>query len=417
MLLRCERRGEEPVKAGICSLASTAAIVGIGAGAKILFGGDSGGGGGGGSQPQQPTEEAKQATLESIEASKQARAMGQDLFDYHKTNYRPLEQQAIDLASKAGSPEEQELKAGQAGATVQQQFQNTDQARKLRQAQLGSKPDSGNSQEMDRESAIAEAGSEAGAMNLARQNERAYGLSAKTAVADVGRNITSNAIGADNAAANAAQVGIQGARASQAIRDQQNANIGSAIPAIFGGLNTLQKNGVFGTTNPNVTPVNTVNMSGGDSQYGNNTDLYQQDFSAGYYRKGGLVKPPRRSEGYIKGGKVVGPGTGTSDSVPVMIDGNTRGALSNDEYVINAKAAKKHGLKKLDAINEKGLPRNHVMKNGTPVNMARGGKVEVHDDHEDDDDHDDRGHEYAKGGMVARRSLTRPSRHQGVAHG
>jgi hypothetical protein len=39
--------------------------------------------------------------------------------------------------------------------------------------------------------------------------------------------------------------------------------------------------------------------------------------------------------------------------------------------VINAAAVKKAGVKKLDAINAKGLPRNHTMKSGTPVPAAR----------------------------------------------
>jgi hypothetical protein len=54
-----------------------------------------------------------------------------------------------------------------------------------------------------------------------------------------------------------------------------------------------------------------------------------------------------------------------------MIDGKTPGALSSGEYVINAKAVKKAGLKKLDAINAKGLPRNHRMKSGMPVGASR----------------------------------------------
>lgn len=43
------------------------------------------------------------------------------------------------------------------------------------------------------------------------------------------------------------------------------------------------------------------------------------------------------------GGMVVGPGTGTSDSIPAL--------LSDGEYVINAKAAKEFGYNNLDALN------------------------------------------------------------------
>lgn len=46
---------------------------------------------------------------------------------------------------------------------------------------------------------------------------------------------------------------------------------------------------------------------------------------------------------FAEGGKVVGPGTGTSDSIPAM--------LSNGEYVINAKSAQSIGYDTLDKLN------------------------------------------------------------------
>lgn len=47
---------------------------------------------------------------------------------------------------------------------------------------------------------------------------------------------------------------------------------------------------------------------------------------------------------FAEGGKVVGPGTGTSDSIPAM--------LSNGEYVIKASSAKAIGYDTLDMLNE-----------------------------------------------------------------
>jgi len=53
------------------------------------------------------------------------------------------------------------------------------------------------------------------------------------------------------------------------------------------------------------------------------------------------------------------------------------GALSNGEYVMNAKATKKIGLKKLDRMNLGGLPKGSKMKNGVHVEpttkLASGG--------------------------------------------
>jgi TP901 family phage tail tape measure protein len=58
---------------------------------------------------------------------------------------------------------------------------------------------------------------------------------------------------------------------------------------------------------------------------------------------------------YAAGGRVSGPGTGTSDDVPIL--------ASNGEYVVNADAAAKNGAL-LDAINSGKMPR-----------YAKGGKV------------------------------------------
>lgn len=55
------------------------------------------------------------------------------------------------------------------------------------------------------------------------------------------------------------------------------------------------------------------------------------------YAMGGQVK------NYMPGGKVSGPGTGTSDSIPAM--------LSNGEYVIKADSVKKYGKDTFDALN------------------------------------------------------------------
>lgn len=60
--------------------------------------------------------------------------------------------------------------------------------------------------------------------------------------------------------------------------------------------------------------------------------------------------------GKATGGPIVGPGTGTSDDVPIM--------ASNGEYMVRAAAVSKYGLRFLDALN-----------NGTLRAFAKGGRV------------------------------------------
>ena len=56
----------------------------------------------------------------------------------------------------------------------------------------------------------------------------------------------------------------------------------------------------------------------------------------------------------IAGGKVTGPGTETSDSVPAQ--------LSAGEYVLNAEAVKHFGLDRLNKMNEVGLRKRYGIK-------------------------------------------------------
>ena len=71
---------------------------------------------------------------------------------------------------------------------------------------------------------------------------------------------------------------------------------------------------------------------------------------------------------FASGGAIRGPGSGTSDSIPAR--------LSNGEYVINAKAAKKWGLPLLNALNAGRLP---AFAAGGPVTRPRFSRVHLPD--------------------------------------
>src|SRR5258706_5929100 len=156
-------------------------------------------------------------------------AMSQDLFNFHSTNYRPLEQAAIADATKAGSPEMQESRAAQAGTTVNTAFDNTQKSLTMRRDSMGIRPDSGATMDEERQNAIARAGGVAGAENTARQDERVYGLNAKTQVAGLGRNLPATALSGEAGAANASGIAASNALRQQQLQDTQTSNIGSAI--------------------------------------------------------------------------------------------------------------------------------------------------------------------------------------------
>ena len=75
---------------------------------------------------------------------------------------------------------------------------------------------------------------------------------------------------------------------------------------------------------------------GGIANFGNNTGLASMP---------PVIRPP----GGATGGRIIGPGSGTSDSVPAW--------LSNGEYVISADAVRKVGVPFLNALNRGQAPR------------------------------------------------------------
>ena len=76
------------------------------------------------------------------------------------------------------------------------------------------------------------------------------------------------------------------------------------------------------------------------------------------YNKGGKVKY------FEPGGKVSGPGTGTSDSIPAM--------LSNGEYVIKADSVSKYGIDTFDALNAQKLANGGAVGLGSPAPINSG---------------------------------------------
>ena len=97
-------------------------------------------------------------------------------------------------------------------------------------------------------------------------------------------------------------------------------------------------------------------------------DLIKQLVVAGIVKmitgatSGGIGGAVLTAVGFSKGGPVHGPGTETSDSIPAL--------LSKGEFVVNAQAARRFGIRRLEAINSLGL-----MPAVRPLALAGGGLV------------------------------------------
>lgn len=74
---------------------------------------------------------------------------------------------------------------------------------------------------------------------------------------------------------------------------------------------------------------------------------------------------------YANGGHIQGPGTGTSDSIPALVDGWKPIAVSTDEYIQPQRAVRHYGLAFMEAIRTLKFPKPNV-------GFALGGLVQAH---------------------------------------
>ena len=84
-------------------------------------------------------------------------------------------------------------------------------------------------------------------------------------------------------------------------------------------------------------------------------------------KMGGIVGSFMTNLGFAEGGRVSGPGTGTSDSIAARI--------SNGEYIVKASAVKQYGVPFFDAINSRRFPASTGIEriHSPKVNFAEGG--------------------------------------------
>lgn len=98
--------------------------------------------------------------------------------------------------------------------------------------------------------------------------------------------------------------------------------------------------------------------------------------NAGGVATGGIVGDNSKPWSYAGGGRLVGPGGGTDDMIPTQLR-ETGGAgpwVSNDEYVMNAKASQAIGYSNLDYMNTHGIFPNGIGRNFAS-GLAGGGAV------------------------------------------
>lgn len=289
---------------------------------------------GGGKQQQQDQAAGASAHYYDTLAN-----ISQDEYDTWKNEGLPLLQSLKTQATTDRTAQESEFAAG----ATKDAFTN---ARATAMRDLNMTPGGTGS---DRAAAILgpsymdEAGAVSQALTGVRRNEQARQFNQGMQVTDVYRGFPGQATSGLNAAA-----GGENALA-RTYGNMSAANAGAWGQLGYSGAVLGPQVSRWFANNNNSTIV--PGYSSGD----------QQDFSAGYYKKGGVVR-------YADGGGVIrGPGTGTSDSI--------KARSRPGSYILSADTVRAIGHKKVHDLIEKAGVRpgeGATSYNGVPVRVSNG---------------------------------------------
>ena len=289
----------------------------------------------------------QQMVASNVQGQQLAQELAKDAAK-ERLKYRALEDAIIEDVQRFDQAGRQDRFAGQAGADVQQALATQQGIANRNLTRMGINPNSARFAALNDEFALRGAAATAGARTNARFAGDQLGFQMKNNAAAIGRNLPQTALSGVGTAANIGS-------STGALLQQQNAPMFQGFAGAMGGLQG-QMQGVQGAGN-------LMNMG-----YQNQLAAYNAEggamggigqiagMAAGYFMKdGGVVgtdgKVDENEDG--AGGKVSGPGTGTSDSVrAINVDTGEPIRLSNGEYIIRADRVRELGKAYFDELNE-----------------------------------------------------------------
>jgi hypothetical protein len=260
-------------------------------------------------------------------------------YQRYQDTYVPLENQVAQQARDFDTEAQRERYAIQAGADVAQAARGAAGQTLRSQSRLGLRPSADAFAAVNSRLEAANTAGKAGAMTNARYAARDAGLQMKMNAINVGKGLPGTA-----STAAAGSVNASNSAASQTFGANQSYNAGAASANSFTntGLNFM-----------NSAAQGYSNISNyGLQSYGMQSQQMAAILNAAgaaYGRAdGGAIDTPQYADGrrVVEGpGRVSGPGTGISDSIPAR--------LSDGEYIIPADVVKRKGIEFFDKLLEK----------------------------------------------------------------
>jgi hypothetical protein len=292
---------------------------------------------------------------QNSEVSKQAMDIAQkgedradDAYKFYTEKGRPLVEQSFADAKDYDSQGNIDSARGRATADVGQAFDNTAQQSQRALSRMGVNPSSGRFLEIQQRLQADKAAALAGAATGAEEGRRSGAIQLRQQASNLASGMPAQSLAQNgqalSAGASASGINTSGMNTALATQGAAMSGLGGAASTygnVASGYNNLYSNQLQAT------------------QMNNQNSQSQMAGLGSLVGVGASLAMPFMADG----GKVKGPGTGTSDSVPaVNKDSGQRIQLSNGEYVLSADTVKALSTKYLD---------NLQAKHHKPVNLGR----------------------------------------------
>lgn len=299
----------------------------------------------------------QQMVQANLEGQRMSMRLARDA-EMGRQKYRALEDQMVSDAMSQDRTATRNMYAGRAASDVEQATSTARASAGRALNRMGINPSAERFAALNNDIMLRSAATRAGAMNNARLMADQVVDAKRMNAISLGRNLPATQLSAIGTGSN---VGNSNA----ALFNSQNAPVFQGYSGAMGGLQGAlgAQGGIANVLNQGYQNelaaynANNAGMSGLGSLVGAGLGMY---FGGGLpfgAADGGQVDDPRdpiEKNEYGEGGKVVGPGTGTSDSVKALNrDTGQPILLSNGEYILPADTVRKVGKEALDKLVDK----------------------------------------------------------------
>ncbi len=253
-----------------------------------------------------------------------------DAYNFYTNVGRPVVQKSIEESNNWDSQENIDAARARAAADVQSASDNAQTQQQRGLQRMGINPNSGKMLALNNQMAIQKAGMLAGAENNAGEQRRTQAVGLRTQASNLANGFAGQSIGQAGQAGGfgTSAAGVGGAGLGQTMGVQNQATSGmQAVGSMYGS------------------------NASGYQNLGNAQQQAAADSAAGWGQLAGMGMSAMK---FADGGKVNGPGSGTSDSVKAVNTDNTQPIrLSNGEYIVSADVVKAKGQEFFDKLQER----------------------------------------------------------------